>query len=70
MSDGWPSQALQATVSLDKQTEFEGQSEHDRYALYLRPLDALGEPLHVAGASASQERWGGLHVTLCSFAPR
>ena len=41
----------------------------DRFALYLRPLDANGEHLIIPGASESQERWGGLHCTLCSFAP-
>jgi len=54
---------------MDKQTEFEGNSTLDRVALYLRPLDAKGDPLYVAGATESQERWGGLHATLCGFAP-
>ena len=55
--------------TIHKDFEFNENEDFDRYALYLRPLDANGAPLEVAGASASQERWGGLHATLCSFAP-
>ena len=58
-----------AEVTIDETTEFEGNSTLDRYALYLRPLDSAGAPLHVDGATDAQERWGGLHATLCSFAP-
>ena len=60
---------LDAPPALDKETEFEGNAAFDRLALYLRPLDVMGGPLQVSNASASQERWGGLHATLCSFAP-
>ena len=42
-------------------------NDYDRFALYLRPLDASGSLLYVAGASESQANWGGLHATLCSF---
>lgn len=44
---------------------------YDRYALYLRPLGADGKVLEdMAGASLSQSKWGGLHVTLCGFAAK
>jgi hypothetical protein len=39
-----------------------------QYAIYLRPVALQGAA--VDAASASQKRWGGLHVTLCSFAPK
>lgn len=55
---------------MNSMIEFKGNTEHDRFALYLRPLDANGQPLFVPGATESQERWGGLHATLCGFAPK
>ena len=58
-----------ATNRIDFQTEFESNIRVDRLALYLRPLDANGQALYVPGATESQKRWGGLHATLCSFAP-
>ena len=61
---------LAAPPVLDTDTEFNGQTEHSREAIYLRPLDIHGNWLEVEGASESQRRWGGLHVTLCSFAPQ
>lgn len=40
----------------------------DTYCLYLRPQVPHGD---VADrANACQQRWGGLHATLCSFAPK
>ena len=54
---------------MDRATEFDRNAEFDRFALYLRPLDESGKPLYVAGATESQQRWGGLHATLCGFAP-
>lgn len=55
---------------IEEQTRFESNAEYDRWALYLRPLDdTTGLPVVVAGATETQERWGGLHCTLCSFAP-
>ena len=53
---------------IERHVEFEGNAEHERASLYLRPLRD-GRPILVDGASESQERWGGLHATLCAFAP-
>jgi len=55
---------------MDHGTEFESNVTLDRFALYLRPLNENGAPLNVPGATESQERWGGLHATLCGFAPK
>ena len=55
---------------MDHDTEFKKNTDFDRYALYLRPLDSDGQPLYVSEASEAQKRWGGLHVTLCGFAPK
>ena len=55
---------------MDHDTEFKQNTDFDRYALYLRPLDSDGQPLYVPEASEAQKRWGGLHVTLCGFAPK
>jgi len=55
---------------MDRETEFQKNTEYDRFALYLRPLDSDGQPLYVSEASEAQKRWGGLHVTLCGFAPK
>ena len=58
---------------MDHDTEFKQNTDFDRYALYLRPLDSNGQPgqpLYVPEASEAQKRWGGLHVTLCGFAPK
>ena len=60
---------LPALPTISKDDEFYGNVTFDRFALYLRPLDAYGQHLTVSGASDTQERWGGLHCTLCSFAP-
>ena len=54
---------------MDHSTEFEGNAQFGRFALYLRPLNPHGWPLYVECASRSQKRWGGLHCTLCGFAP-
>jgi hypothetical protein len=44
----------------------------DRFAVYLRPETAAlqCDPAALAAATANQKKWGGLHVTLCSFAPK
>ena len=55
---------------MDRETEFQKNTEFDRFALYLRPLDNEGQPLYVSEATEAQKRWGGLHVTLCGFAPK
>ena len=55
---------------MDHDTEFKQNTDFDRFALYLRPLDSDGQPLYVPEASEAQKRWGGLHVTLCGFAPK
>ena len=45
----------------------------DTFALYLRPRLASGTACWAAGwkaAAQQQQQWGGLHVTLCGFAPK
>eukprot|EP00937_MAST-01D_sp_MAST-1D-sp2_P000266 g266.t1 len=67
-----PLRALPA-VDMPRAVEFEGNTHLDRYALYLCPCLAGGEMSASAPATTdavqSQARWGGLHVTLCGFAP-
>ena len=47
-------------------------TRRDRFAVYLRPETAAlqCDPAALAAATANQKKWGGLHVTLCSFAPK
>lgn len=45
----------------------------DRFSVYLRPTLPLPTSRWAVGwtaAAAQQQMWGGLHVTLCSFAPK
>ena len=52
---------------------FSSAAAVDTFALYLRPHLALGSARWAVGWQAAdhlQQNWGGLHVTLCSFAPK
>lgn len=56
---------------MPRHSEFDGNREHERFSLYLRPVDADGQPLQASGPDSTESlrRWGGMHATLCSFAP-
>ena len=63
-------------AAFNRHIEFHENTSFDRYSLYLRPLDPLERTgigirngIQVPGATESQDNWGGLHCTLCSFAP-
>jgi hypothetical protein len=70
VSPGQPSRHVSPTGS---PVQVAAVAAVDKFALYLRPHLALGTARWAAGwqaAAQQQQLWGGLHVTLCSFAPK
>ena len=56
-----------ADTSIDRFTEFEGNTDYDRFALYLRPLDldVASNASAFQSAFDSQEKWGAyIHINI------
>ena len=68
-----PTQARPPRLPIPMPLPFSSAAAVDTFALYLRPHLALGSARWAVGWQAAdhlQQNWGGLHVTLCSFAPK
>jgi hypothetical protein len=68
-----PTQARPPRLPIPMPLPFSSAASVDTFALYLRPHLALGSARWAVGWQAAdhlQQDWGGLHVTLCSFAPK
>ena len=61
-----PVKRSKADTAFDRITEFNGNTDYDRFALYLRPLDLdLASDAGAAqSAFDSQRKWGALHAIL------
>ena len=42
----------------------------DRFAIFLKPIDLNIKSKDVQKVNAINSKWGGLHIALCSFAPK